>query len=194
VSTILVVLLAMSPLVVTILTALVTDDVKGWLPHIARGMTRSAARRLPPDHRERYKEEWLAELEAYSDRRLTALFRACWLWLGARAMKAALGKERPGRVPLRDRVVAAVTLVWLAPLLLGIALLIGMATPGPIFDRQLCVRPDGRRFHRLSFRTSAWPAALSLPLWALSLADLPCLVNVVRGDMKIPFPRHRDDS
>ena len=90
--------------VVPVLQALFTDEARGWLPHLARAVVRRAARRLPPAHRERYEDEWLAELAAYSDRRLTALVRACSLWIGARAMRAQFGGEvAPTRAAILDR-------------------------------------------------------------------------------------------
>ena len=92
-------------LVAPVLQGLFTDEARGWLPHLARAVVRTAARRLPPAYRERYEDEWLAELAAYSDRRLTALVRACSLWIGARAMRAEFGNEvAPTRVSILDRV------------------------------------------------------------------------------------------
>jgi Bacterial sugar transferase len=153
-STIVLVLAFFCGVFVAVVHGLLTDEARGWLPHLARAVVRAAARRLPPAHRQRYEEEWLAELVAYSDRRLTALIRACSLWVSARAMRAELGGEvAPARVSMLDRVVAGLMLLFFAPLLVLIAAAIKIDTRGPVLFRQVRVRPDGRRVRQLRFRT-----------------------------------------
>jgi lipopolysaccharide/colanic/teichoic acid biosynthesis glycosyltransferase len=132
------------------LKTLLTDEARAWLPHIARALARAAGRRLPVEHRKRYKEEWLAEIEAYSDRPLSAVVRAVWLRLHARDMARTLSEQRA--VPVLDRVVAGVALVLLAPLLVMIAIAIKCASRGPA---RVAVRRSfgGRSFRLLKFRT-----------------------------------------
>lgn len=84
--------------------ALVTDEARAWLPHIARWLVRSAARRVPGEERVRYEEEWLAELAAWSDRPLSAVLRAAHIRWHARAMRACLVTSRP-RVHVVERMV-----------------------------------------------------------------------------------------
>ncbi len=116
-----------------------------------------------------------------------------------------------------DRVVAALALVLLAPLLLTIALAVRLTAGGPVLYRQLRIGRDEVPFEMLKFRTmreaigesdAAWAAALlgmdaptadqaiadrRTPLGRLlrrsSLDELPQLWNVVRGDMAIVGPR-----
>ncbi len=52
-----------------------------------------------------------------------------------------------------DRVVSALLLVLLAPLLLAIALAVRLSSPGPVLYRQPRVSLDGREFTMLKFRT-----------------------------------------
>lgn len=54
---------------------------------------------------------------------------------------------------LIDRVAAAVVVFALSPLLLGIAALIKLTSPGPVFYRQRRIGLDGREFDILKFRT-----------------------------------------
>jgi exopolysaccharide biosynthesis polyprenyl glycosylphosphotransferase len=117
-----------------------------------------------------------------------------------------------------DRLVAAVALMALAPLLLVIAVAVRLTAGGPVLYRQLRIGRDERAFEMLKFRTmrdapgdsdAAWAAELlglehpgeapasghdrRTPLGRLlrrtSLDELPQLWNVVRGDMAIVGPR-----
>jgi exopolysaccharide biosynthesis polyprenyl glycosylphosphotransferase len=112
-----------------------------------------------------------------------------------------------------DRLVAAASLVALAPVLVAIALAVRITSPGPILFRQRRVGRDGHEFTLLKFRTmhearrSAEPFApapglapggvegadrrtrLGHVLRALSLDELPQFINVLRGDMSLVGPR-----
>ncbi|MDQ3676042.1 MAG: exopolysaccharide biosynthesis polyprenyl glycosylphosphotransferase, partial [Actinomycetota bacterium] len=117
-----------------------------------------------------------------------------------------------------DRVVGALLLVLCAPLMLLIAALVKLSSPGEMFFRQPRVGLDGREFDILKFRTmrmqdeadendADWIArelgldkeagALAedrrTPIGRLlrrtSLDELPQLLNIVRGDMSLIGPR-----
>ena len=112
-----------------------------------------------------------------------------------------------------DRVVAALLLVVLAPLLLALALAVRLTSRGPVFFRQPRAGRDGRLFTLLKFRTmredDGAPAPVALApgcapggvegvdrrtrigrlLRKTSLDELPQLFNVVRGDMSLVGPR-----
>jgi exopolysaccharide biosynthesis polyprenyl glycosylphosphotransferase len=97
-------------------------------------------------------------------------------------------------------------LVVLGPLLLGLALLIRLDSPGPVFYRQNRVGRDRRVFQILKFRSMRVGAESQTgPVWAhsgdprrtrvgaflrtWSLDELPQLLNVLRGDMSLVGPR-----
>ena len=111
-----------------------------------------------------------------------------------------------------DRILAAVLLLVLAPLLAVIALLVKRGSPGPVLFRQRRVGRDGQDFDMLKFRTMApsETAPAFVPpdglapggvegvdrrtrvgrvLRRTSLDELPQLVNVVRGEMSLVGPR-----
>ena len=113
-----------------------------------------------------------------------------------------------------DRVAAAAALVVLSPVMLTIAGLVRLSSPGPVLFRQRRVGRDGREFCLLKFRSmsSAPPAAgdefalkrglapggveghdrrtrLGRALRRSSLDELPQLINVLRGEMSIVGPR-----
>jgi lipopolysaccharide/colanic/teichoic acid biosynthesis glycosyltransferase len=104
-----------------------------------------------------------------------------------------------------DRVCAAL-IILLIGLLLSIAVLIKLASPGPILFRQKRFGLNNRQFEVLKFRTlhaaRADPSAsqpvtrhvnrvtsIGKTLRALSLDELPQLVNVFKGDMSLIGPR-----
>jgi Undecaprenyl-phosphate glucose phosphotransferase len=113
-----------------------------------------------------------------------------------------------GRVAKRamDVAVGSLALVVSAPLLLVIAALVKISSPGPVLFAQERMGLDGRVFRVWKFRTMRSDAeAETGPVWAvrddprrtrigawlrrLSLDELPQLVNVLRGEMSLVGPR-----
>ncbi len=116
-----------------------------------------------------------------------------------------------------DLVGAAIGMVLLAPVILGVALAIRLDSSGPVLFRQLRRGRHGRLFHMLKFRTMVPDAEQRLgdleqhnesehgvlfklrddprvtPLGRFlrrsSLDELPQLVNVLRGEMSLVGPR-----
>ncbi|HET6624791.1 MAG TPA: sugar transferase [Nocardioidaceae bacterium] len=106
---------------------------------------------------------------------------------------------------LFDRSVAFLALLLLSPLLVVIALLVRIDTPGPVIFKQVRVGRHGRLFEIYKFRTmydgAGRHAANVSPtgdprvtgvgrvLRAWYLDELPQLVNVLVGDMGLVGPR-----
>ncbi|GAA1969190.1 hypothetical protein GCM10009798_32240 [Nocardioides panacihumi] len=113
-----------------------------------------------------------------------------------------------------ERAAAAFALAFLAPLLMGLAMLIRLDSPGPALFRQTRVGRDGRHFTMLKLRTMRTDAEavrdelasevdqvlfkvrqdprvtrIGRLLRRYSLDELPQLLNVVRGDMSLVGPR-----
>jgi exopolysaccharide biosynthesis polyprenyl glycosylphosphotransferase len=114
-----------------------------------------------------------------------------------------------------DRVLAASLLVLLSPLLVVIAVGVGLSTGWPVLFRQIRVGLDGREFEIFKFQTMTHlpgdPPELEEVLMAniapggvegvdrrtrfgsilrrLSLDELPQLINVVKGEMSLIGPR-----
>lgn len=97
-------------------------------------------------------------------------------------------------------------LIVLSPLLLTVALAVGLTSGWPVFYRQKRMGLDGRVFEMLKFRTMRRDAeAATGPVWtsendprrtrlgallrATNIDELPQIWNVVRGDMSLVGPR-----
>jgi exopolysaccharide biosynthesis polyprenyl glycosylphosphotransferase len=105
-----------------------------------------------------------------------------------------------------DLDVAVLGVVILSPLLLAIAFLVKLSSPGPILFRQERVGRNAKPFTLLKFRTMhCSTAAESDTIWTtkndprrttigavlrkFSLDELPQLFNVIRGEMSLVGPR-----
>ena len=100
---------------------------------------------------------------------------------------------------------AGIGLLLLAPVMLVLAILVRLDSPGPVFYTQDRIGMNGRRFRMIKFRSmrvdaetagSAWttkddPRRTTLGTWLrkLSLDELPQLWNVFVGDMSLVGPR-----
>jgi Undecaprenyl-phosphate glucose phosphotransferase len=105
-----------------------------------------------------------------------------------------------------DMVGAAAALLIFGPIMLLIAGLVRLSSPGPIFYRQERMGLDGRTFNALKFRSMRLDAEQRTgAVWAskdddrctpigrfirkVSLDELPQLFNVLRGEMSLVGPR-----
>ena len=112
-----------------------------------------------------------------------------------------------------DRVLAALGMIVLAPLMLSVALAVRLSSKGPIFFRQRRVGRDGHSFDLLKFRSMRGSAASEEDFQPIpgrapggvegfdrrtavgrfirrtSLDELPQLFNVLRGQMSLVGPR-----
>ena len=100
---------------------------------------------------------------------------------------------------------AGLGLVLISPVLLALAILVKLDSPGPVLYAQERVGMNGRRFRMLKFRSMRADAEAAGVAWTtkddsrrtrlgtwlrrLSLDELPQLWNVFRGDMSLVGPR-----
>ena len=105
-----------------------------------------------------------------------------------------------------DIVISLALLLLTLPLMVVTALLIKLASPGPVLYRQLRVGLDGKEFMLLKFRSMTVDAeAGGKPRWTtrqdpritwigsfirpMRIDELPQLINVLRGEMSMIGPR-----
>ena len=119
-----------------------------------------------------------------------------------------IGLRRIDRVVKRivDIAVSGIVLILLSPLMLLVAALVKLTSPGPVFFVQERVGQDGRAFHLLKFRSMPIDAEKETgPVWTsqdderatpvgrvlrrYSLDELPQFINVLLGEMSVVGPR-----
>jgi len=105
-----------------------------------------------------------------------------------------------------DFVLSLLALIVLSPVMIVVAILVKLTSPGPIFFRQERCGLNGKPFQMLKFRSMRVDAeAQSGPVWCkendprrtafgsfirkTSLDELPQLINVLKGDMSLVGPR-----
>jgi lipopolysaccharide/colanic/teichoic acid biosynthesis glycosyltransferase len=95
---------------------------------------------------------------------------------------------------LGEAFIASAVLVLTLPLLVIVGLAIKCESPGPALERHKCSGADGRRFELLRFRCTGvnalHPSRLVITrtgrfLRYTRIADLPRLVNVLRGEVPL---------
>ncbi|WP_371375364.1 undecaprenyl-phosphate glucose phosphotransferase [Thalassotalea aquiviva] len=106
---------------------------------------------------------------------------------------------------IEDKVIAAIILLLISPIMLFLALGVKLSSPGPIFYRQERVGLNGKTFQMLKFRSMGvdsekngvqWGGAATMSVTpfgrfirSTSLDELPQFINVLKGDMSIVGPR-----
>jgi lipopolysaccharide/colanic/teichoic acid biosynthesis glycosyltransferase len=140
---------------------LLVAELFDWCPRLAERLIRRAVRRLPSDARDRYLDEWLAELEVVPGRGISKLIWAIQILVRATKVgEEIVGHSRRnyGGVAFAvKRVIdwswAAGCVVLLAPVLLSAALAVRVSSDGPVFFRQRRVGRDGKVFYLYRFRS-----------------------------------------
>ncbi|WP_168016888.1 undecaprenyl-phosphate glucose phosphotransferase [Halomonas salinarum] len=106
---------------------------------------------------------------------------------------------------VEDRVISALILMLISPVMVAVATGIKLSSPGPVFYRQERVSWNGKPFNMLKFRSMPVGSEKNGVQWGgakgkttskfgsfirrTSLDELPQFINVLMGDMSIVGPR-----
>jgi lipopolysaccharide/colanic/teichoic acid biosynthesis glycosyltransferase len=177
--------------------ALVGQQIRGTIPDYTTAKVREAVKLLPPHLAEPYEKDWLGELAALGVKPMSAL-RFAW-----GLARAARGIAIEAKVPARqcprqaawhrliDLSLGAVLVFLLAPLLVSVWLLVRGQGGRRIIGTVRTGR-EGQLFRMLAFATDhgrgGSQSTLDRMLGETRLAQLPVLVNLLRGDMSIIGP------
>ncbi|ARO88215.1 sugar transferase [Nitrosospira lacus] len=197
--------MSLGTIALTILLAIIIDELIQWSSRLAVAIINWNTRNLSISIRERYREEWLADLDTYPGR-MSKLFFA--LDTGRAAFLIdhyhRLGKISPWTpifIRMFDFWLALLVILIVFPVLFAVYVLIRLETRGSGFEGIEAVGRDGKVFKYLLFRTRRRAntysnrqgireqTALGKLLVKANLNVLPLLINIVRGDMSFVGPR-----
>lgn len=160
-----------------------TDEFKAWTPWIIKHLVNRATRTLPEEERNRFEEEWLAHVNE-----LPGEFGKIIAALGflSAAQRISLRISIPKRI--LDIGVCIVLLVFLAPMMLMVAILIMAHDGGPILIKRE-QNWNSRTVSVFKFRTEDIAGRRTLVgqfLKITDIAEIPTLINVFCGDIPMP--------
>ena len=176
-------IVAVLGILAAVLSRQLTDEFKAWTPSIIKHLVNRAVRRLPEEERSRFEEEWLAHVNELPGE-VAKIIAALGFLSAARRMSLRISVAKR----VLDVGVSIILLLWMAPVMLPIALIIKVQDGGPISikrDQKL----NGKTVAVFKFRTEDI-AGRRTPfgqfLKRRNLDELPTLLNVVYGDMTMP--------
>ncbi len=189
---------------------LVSQQIKGSILDYTTRKARAAARSLPADLAIDYEQDWLAELEALDGKPISALRFAHGLAKASRSISESVDVHCPQRewwlvlTRALDMASGFVLLLAVAPVLSAISLASKLDLPGyPVLYRRPRLGKNGKPIFLFRFRTMAIQVdgtmrrgGVGVFLERTALADLPVLINLLRGDISLvgPPPQPTDPS
>jgi hypothetical protein len=190
-----------------VLLPIAVAELGEWSPWLAARLVRRAARKLPPDQRDRYEAELLAELEALPSKEVLPASQgtAALLRLRRDAIRPACLPSPATQWLRSNRFIAVALLLLTLPVLIICAAVVWAVLGGPVLYRREASGQRGRDFALLAFRTmpnlaqldGSWRPAGSSALTFMrhtSLNKLPALWNGLSGDLHIVGHRHGEAS
>jgi len=196
--------LALLWLVKQVLGMLLSQQINGSISDYTARKAKAAARTLPSDVAAEYEEAWLAELSVLDRKPLSAIRYVRGLPRAARSIAAEITGEAVGSRwwPVLSRALdvnaGIFSLIFLAPALCGIGLAVRLDSRGPSLIRRPRLGKGGEPFGLVGFRTlslldrdsdaTAVRTSLGRFIERSSLAMLPSLFNLLRGDISLVGP------
>jgi lipopolysaccharide/colanic/teichoic acid biosynthesis glycosyltransferase len=176
---------------------LLGQQVKGSIPDYTAARARAAAGRLPQGLAVKYEEEWLATLEALADKPISAIKYAHGLRTAANSISVersftAEPDIRRKLARATDAVLGLLAILLLAPLVGVLTIAVGISGGPRVLSRTPAFGLHGKKIYLLSFRLRDRDdrgfTAIGRWMYRTGLAELPVLVNVVRGEVAFIGP------
>jgi lipopolysaccharide/colanic/teichoic acid biosynthesis glycosyltransferase len=184
-------------LVGAILTALVSgflkEELKAWSGWVVERLIKLSVARLPESQRARFEEEWHSHIDEVPGE-IGKLLAAVGFIISAHKISGIAAERNRGKVASEaakravDVLGSTVLLIFLSPVFFLVALAIRLTDKGPVIVRMRRIGMAGREFTMCRFGGSG---RLSEFLRRVGFADLPQLLNVLRGEMTLVGP-HAD--
>ncbi len=191
----------LASLLLAIVGRIMADEGKEWLIWLNRKIRRLAVAALPAEYRKRYDEEWENGLDEVPGELLKLLYSLGLLQAATgmrRAASTTTATSLTNSALLKrflDVMFSGIMLVWVAPVMLLIAIAIKATSRGPVVYISERMGRGGRSFKCMKFRSLAHPAGGTFSVTQVGrflrkhhLDELPQLVNVLVGDMSLVGP------
>jgi lipopolysaccharide/colanic/teichoic acid biosynthesis glycosyltransferase len=142
----------------SIVSRAIADELKAWNPTLVDKLTSIAIKRLPPDHRERFAEEWESDLDSIPGGISKVLYAFGLIQAAGRISVQFKSRAFSSRNTLArrclDLLAGAFCFIASLPVMVLIAVAIKVTSPGPIISSEECIGKNGTRFMIRRFRTS----------------------------------------
>jgi Bacterial sugar transferase len=160
-----------------------TDEFEAWTQWIIKHLVNRAVRTLAEEERSRFEEEWLAHLNELPGK-VDKIAAALGFLSNARRISSAITVAKR----ILDAGVSTLLLLYFAPMLLAVAILIKMQDSGPILTTRE-QKWNGKTVSAFKFRTediTGRCTPVGRFLRKVRIDEIPTLINVLRGDMTMP--------
>ncbi len=185
-------------ILIAVTARVVGDDVKEWLPWITQRLVARAVSRLPDEQRDRFEEEWWANIDELPGN-LAKVYEAWQCLSASKAIHhiALSGDTTFVEAAIRratDTAMAISLLLILLPLMMMISIWIKFDSSGPVIYKQKRLGANNTPFYLLRFRSTYVDTPVCVTrvgrfIRIMGFVELPQLINVLRGEMSLVGPR-----
>jgi hypothetical protein len=195
-SVILMVLGGLATVFIAVISRLLADDIKAWLPKLTDRYIEQAVNGLPEQERERFAEEWRSYVNDTPGDISKLVVAFGFLHASSRMARSARVSVQEIAVPTAERVAAGLILMALAPMIGVVAFLIRIESGSPVMFRRPASINNSKSPYIFKFVTiqserssdgSVKMTRIGGFLRKTRIDELPILFNVVQGTVRLPI-------